>query len=657
MRALFRHGDCTKPLTEADSLPELSIMVSLKPRILIVEDNPGDLFLVKEFLKSTSLPDFEIVHAATLSEAIILLTANRFRLILLDLFLTDSEGLQTFESVYPLSAAAPVIVLTGLIDENITAETLKKGAQDYLVKGHYDQNLLEKTVRYAIERKRNQQLLKQSEEEYKLLFENNPVPMWAYDIKTQRIFMVNASATLYYGISRDEFSGLTIQDILPPEGVRESLETNCLHKTGPWRYKRKDNSVLYTEIVSHDITLGGIESRIVAVYDVTERTKVEGYLRLLESVITNANDAVLVTEAQSIDAEGPCIVYVNEAFTTMTGYTAEEVIGKTPRILQGPKTDRSELTRIREALLRQETIEVEIINYKRNGDEYWANFTIVPVEDKEGILTHFVAIQRDVTARKRQEEMIREKLERQVKERTWELNEALSKEKELVELKSKFVAIASHEFRTPLATINFAANYMRDYLDKLQPSDIVKKLESIEKQVKHMTFLLDDVLTLGKSESGKTTVVARKIDIHDFFKKIVEEVLYSTKSTHTVMFTFDSELREVKIDEKLLRNVFINLLSNAIKFSPESSEVSLSVRAENNQLRISVTDKGVGIPANEFDKIFDPFHRGSNAGAIQGSGLGLSIVKKAVELLEGELNFKSEIGKGSEFTVDLKISA
>ncbi len=632
-------------------------MVSLKPRILIVEDNAGDLFLVKEFLKRTSLPDFEILHAASLTQAIILLKTNTFRLILLDLFLTDSEGLETFERVYPLSSSAPVIVLTGLIDENITAETLKKGAQDYLLKGRYDKNLLEKTIRYAIERKQNQQLLKQSEEEYKLLFENNPVPMWAYDIKTQRILMVNASAILYYGICRDEFSSLTIQDILPPEGVRESLETNGLHKTGPWRYKRKDNSVLYTEIVSHDIRLGGIESRIVAVYDVTERTKVEGYLRLLESVITNANDAVLVTEAQSVDAEGPCIVYVNEAFTTMTGYSADEVMGKTPRILQGPKTDRTELRRIREALLKQETIEVEIINYKRNGDEYWANFTIVPVGDKDGILTHFVAIQRDVTARKRQEEMIREKLERQVKERTRELNEALSKEKELVELKSKFVAIASHEFRTPLATINFAANYLRDYLDKLQPSDIVKKLESIEKQVKHMTFLLDDVLTLGKSESGKTKVVARKIDIHDFFKKIVEEVLYSTKSTHTVMFTFDSEVREVKIDEKLLRNVFINLLSNAIKFSPESSEVSLSVRAENGQLRISVTDKGVGIPANEFDKIFDPFHRGSNAGAIQGSGLGLSIVKKAVELLEGELNFKSEIGKGSEFTVGLKISA
>lgn len=632
-------------------------MSPLGSKILIVEDNPGDLFLVKEFLKRTSLPAFEILHADTLEHALVLLKSNRFKLILLDLFLTDSNGIGTFEKIYPLSANAPVIVLTGLVDEKVTAEALKKGAQDYLVKGNYDKKLLEKTIRYAIERKQNQRLLKQSEEEYKLLFENNPVPMWAYDINTLNIVTANASAILYYGYPRDEFSRLTIQDILQPEGVAHLLRDNGLQRTGPWRHKRKDNSVLFAELVSHDIMLRGVESRLVAAYDVTDRTKVEGYLRLLESVITNANDAVLVTDGHSIEGDGPKIVYANEAFNTMTGYTVEEVIGRTPRILQGPKTDKFVLRRIREALIRQETIEVEIINYRKNGEEYWANFTIVPVTDKEGALTHYVAIQRDVTARKRQEEMTREKLERQVKERTRELNEALSKEKELVELKSKFVAIASHEFRTPLATINFATNYLKDYLPKLQPTDITKKLESIEKQVRHMTFLLDDFLTLGKSEHGKTKVTACRIDIHDFFTKIVEEVLYTTKSSHNVMFTFDSAVREVEIDEKLLRNVFINLLSNAIKFSPESSEVSLSVRTVNNQLCISIKDNGVGIPPAEFDKIFDPFHRGSNAGAIQGTGLGLSIVKKAVELLEGVLDFKSEIGKGSEFTVEFKISA
>lgn len=632
-------------------------MASDGRKILIIEDNPGDLYLVKEFLKRTSLPSFEIFHADTLVNALALLRSNSFKLILLDLFLSDSEGISTFEKIYPLSGNAPVIVLTGLIDEKITSEALKKGAQDYLVKGDFDKKLLEKTIRYAMERKQNQELLKQSEEEYKLLFESNPVPMWAYDVVTLRILTANESAILYYGYSRAEFCALTIQDILPPEGIVELLQNKGHHKTSPWRHKHKGNTVIYAEVVSHDIVLGGVQSKLVAAYDVTERTKVEGHLRLLESVITNANDAVLVTEADQIEFPGPKIVYVNEAFSTMTGYAVEEVLDKTPRILQGPKTDKRELARIRKALEMHETIEVEIINYKKNGEEYWANFTVVPVEDKQGRLTNFVAIQRDVTARKRQEEMTREKLERQVKERTRELNEALSKEKELVELKSKFVAIASHEFRTPLATINFATNYLKDYLSKLQPVEINKKLESIEKQVRHMTFLLDDVLTLGKSESGKTKVVARKIDIHDFFQKIVEEVLYSTKSTHKVTLAFDSPLKEIEIDEKLLRNVFINLLSNAIKFSPEASEVILAVRSVDNQLRISVRDSGVGIPSNEFDKIFDPFHRGSNAGAIQGTGLGLSIVKKAVELLEGVLDFKSEIGKGSEFTVGIKISA
>jgi PAS domain S-box-containing protein len=481
--------------------------------------------------------------------------------------------------------------------------------------------------------------------------------MWAYDITTLRIVTANASAVQYYGYAREEFCTLTIYDILPPEGIAELLQNNGLQKTGAWRHKRKDDVTLYAEIASHDIILGGIQSRLVAAYDVTERTKVEGHLRLLESVITNANDAVLVTEAEERDATGPRIVYVNEAFTTMTGYSVAEVIGKTPRILQGPKTDQNGLNQIREAFKRREMVEVEIINYKKSGEEYWVNFTIVPVEDKLGSLTHYVAIQRDVTARRKHEEMTREKLERQVKERTSELNEALSKEKELVELKSKFVAIASHEFRTPLATINFATNYLKDYLNKLQPADITKKLESIERQVRHMTFLLDDVLTLGKSESGKMKVVARKIDIHDFLQKVVEEVRYSTTTSHQVIFNFNSLVREIEIDEKLLRNVFVNLLSNAIKFSPDSSEVVLTVYSTDNNLMISVQDNGVGIPSQEFDKIFDAFHRGSNAGAIQGTGLGLSIVKKAVELLEGDLVFRSEIGKGSEFTVGFKISA
>src|SRR5687768_2284118 len=223
-------------------------------KILIVEDNPGDLFLVKEFLKRTSLRAFEIFHADSLEKALLLLSENSFKIVLLDLFLPDSEGIGTFEKIYPLSGSAPVVVLTGLIDEKITSEALNKGAQDYLVKGEYDKKLLEKTIRYSIERKQNQELLKQSEEEYKLLFESNPIPMWAYDVESLKIATVNEAAILYYGYSRDEFLNLTLVDILPKEGVIELQQNPAFRKTRAWRHKRKDNTIIYVEILSHDLT-------------------------------------------------------------------------------------------------------------------------------------------------------------------------------------------------------------------------------------------------------------------------------------------------------------------------------------------------------------------------------------------------------------------
>src|SRR5690606_11241211 len=166
------------------------------------------------------------------------------------------------------------------------------------------------------------------------------------------------------------FRNLSVDDILPQDAVQELLNNNRLQRSDVRRHKRKADVILYAITVSHDIVLGGTHTRLVAAYDVTERTKVEGHRRLLESVITNANDAVLVTDARVSDDARPIIVYVNEAFTRRTGYTMEEVIGKTPRILQGPNTDPHKLQRIREAVARKETVEVEIINYKKNGEEY-----------------------------------------------------------------------------------------------------------------------------------------------------------------------------------------------------------------------------------------------------------------------------------------------
>ncbi len=631
-------------------------------KILIVEDNPGDFFLIREFLKRTNLPSYKIEHATRISEAVAHLQAGSFKLILMDLFLPDSEGIQTFEKLAPFCNDVPVIVLTGLVDEAVTLGTLKRGAQDYLVKGEYDEKLLEKTIRYAIERQENQQLLKKSEEEYKLLFEGNPLPMFAYEASTFRIHTVNNAAVSFYGYTREEFCKLTVKDLRartgqPPENENPFFsEAPGIFKTGERKHVRKDGSVVHVEIVNHGILLGGIVSRLAVVYDLTERKKVEEHLRLLESVITNTNDAVLITEAEPIDLPGPKIVYANQAFTRMTGYTLEDVLGKTPRILQGPASDRSQLDKIRENMGQWRGADAELINYRKDGVEFWNSFSLVPVADETGYYTHWVSIQRDVSARKRLEEYTRHKLEKLVKERTEELNESLQKEKQLVELKNQFVAIASHEFRTPLSTIKFATNFLQQYFHKVSEEEIHRKLKKIEDQVTHMTALLEDVIMAGRTGLNKIPVVKTDINLARFVERMAEEVENSTKNTHKIKLNNSAKLEKLNTDEKLLRNVFINLLTNAIKFSPDKKYVELQVREEFNQLVIEVIDEGIGISDKDQPRLFEAFYRASNASSINGTGLGLSIVKKAVEVLGGEIDLQSKVNEGTRVKVILPLA-
>jgi PAS domain S-box-containing protein len=385
--------------------------------------------------------------------------------------------------------------------------------------------------------------------------------------------------------------------------------------------------------------------------NITKQKIAESHLRLLESVITHANDAVLITDAAPIDEPGPRIVYVNEAFTKMTGYESSEVVGRTPRILQGERTDRVQLAGIRHALNRNESIEVEIVNYKKNGEEFWNNFTLVPVMDKDKRLTHCVSIQRDVTSRRLLAETTRKRLELLVEERTLELNEALRKEKDLVELKSRFVSIASHEFRTPLSTIGFAAESILNYFDKLTTEQIKTKLRKIEDQTSHMTNLLEDILTVGKSEAGKIKVNLVSLDLKEFIESLIEETSAVAKVKRKITFVYSCAPGKINADDKLLRNVFNNLLTNAIKFSPAESEIRVVISDDERGISIEVSDEGIGIEKKELTSIFESFQRGSNASTVPGSGLGLSILKKAVELLDGSIEVKSLVGKGSTFNV------
>ena len=247
----------------------------------------------------------------------------------------------------------------------------------------------------------------------------------------------------------------------------------------------------------------------------------------------------------------------------------------------------------------------------------------------------------------------RQNLERKVADRTRELNVALDKEKELVKMKSQFVSIASHEFRTPLSSIAIAAGFVKKYQGKISLETIEEKMNNIEKQVHLMTHLLDDVLTIGKTEAGKMPVNRKPLDLSSFMNALCVEVTKAAGNTHMINTHEDIEFNEVVSDEKLLRNILINLLTNAIKFSPESDEVDFYIASDAKEVAFTVVDYGIGIPQTDLQNVFEPFYRGGNVDSIQGTGLGLSIIKKAVDLLAGTISVKSVVGKGTQINVKL----
>ena len=221
----------------------------------------------------------------------------------------------------------------------------------------------------------------------------------------------NSAAETLFGFTDTEIIGKHISLIIPKDRVSEELEIISKIKAGQYvkHYEterlRKDGSTVFISLTisplkdKNGIVIGA--SKIAR--DITKQKQEEHHLRLLESVITNTTDAVLITEATQLDDPGPRILYVNEAFTRMTGYSPEEVIGKTPRILQGPKSDIRELKRLGESLRKYQPCEITTINYKKSGAEFWINFTVNPVSDEKGQYTHFIAIERDVTQQKNEE--------------------------------------------------------------------------------------------------------------------------------------------------------------------------------------------------------------------------------------------------------------
>ncbi|HBE21765.1 MAG TPA: PAS domain-containing protein [Cyanobacteria bacterium UBA11149] len=275
------------------------------------------------------------------------------------------------------------------------------------------------TARDITERKQVEESLRESEANYRHLFEYANDSIFIIDLSTNRILDANQNASRRLGYTRKELLKLKAKDIEAPiSEERQKSILQQLQATGSIIFEhalhRKDRSKIQVEVSSRIIEYRDRLVSLSFMRDITKRKQDEERLRLLESAVFNANDAIVITEADPLDKPGPRIVYVNQGFTRMTGYAVEEAIGKTPRFLQGPKTDRAQADVIRDTLARWEPVRAELINYRKDGSEFWVELNIVPIVDDNGNYTHWMAIERDITERK-QSETASAKLE---KERT-----------------------------------------------------------------------------------------------------------------------------------------------------------------------------------------------------------------------------------------------
>jgi PAS domain S-box-containing protein len=397
---------------------------------------------------------------------------------------------------------------------------------------------------------------------------------------------------------------------------------------------------------------------------------------LLKLTLNSVGDGMIVTDEFGI------ITLINPAGQTITGYSEEEAKGKfitdifrifsnTDSVLYNKEIKEFLLNNIKieftETGLEQKNLgKVSVENtFSKIKDEKGLNkgliITFRNIEDKIAIRETLKNLNEDLQKRveKSTAELIQKNqlLEAEVSKRQLseqELTIALEKEKELNELRTRVVTNISHEFRTPLTSILSSVELIQYRLESMpgeHTEKLTKHIRIITNSVKNLNELLNDILFIGKSDSNKVDVNPVKINTLHFFQTLLEEFRAGSGRNHQVLYRSENLAPEIYTDSKLFRQILTNLLSNACKYSPPGTSVVMEIICENNMMGVSITDRGIGIPDEDQPLIFDLFHRAKNTGDFEGTGVGLSIVKRIVDQLQGSISFESRINIGTTFKV------
>jgi PAS domain S-box-containing protein len=528
------------------------------------------------------------------------------------------------------------------------------------------------------ERKKAMEQINREQQLAQTYFELAPVLFVVLDTNG-KIISANKYGIQYLGYSKAEILGKHFTEFLPDDEKDEALQRFQKIVNGTSNEFKNESTVQNSrgqilEVSWRKVAVKDKAGKVVAVLsagiDITEKKHQERLANLHQVAIQNLNDdleirirkrtADLNEAVRKLKSTNQELEVNQRLFKAIMHHFPDSVIGVLNKDLRYVFADGQELQHIglnkidnrgervfdniHPALSSEaeeklsKVFKGDRISYDVEMDDRSYTINSVPLPDERGAINEIIVVIRNITERKRVEQ---------------DLLRSIEKEKELTNMKSKFVTLASHEFRTPLTTILSSVFLLENYTGQELETKRAAHFGKIKRSVNNLIELLNDFISLGKLDEGRIKVTYSEINIKEFLERLVPEMELVRKENQTIRCEYMGEENLVFSDNQLLRSILLNLIGNAIKYSPADAEIKVTVAVTDKDLSLKVIDHGMGIPEEENKHIFKRFYRAQNAGNIEGTGLGLNIVRKYVRLLKGNIKFQSKLNVGTTFTVVL----
>ncbi len=631
--------------------------------VLLIDDSPDDRADIRQMLLRGSSQRYKFTEAETGSAALRALRemANPPGCILLDFNLPDMNALEMLAEWHagtPL-LGCPVVVLTGMAE--CGQRVIGAGAQDFLGKSWASPESLTRAIenaveRYALtrERQRAYEALCRSEQRLDLGLRVADVALAEVDYTTG-LHHLSAESAQQFGLGASAVA-LTREQVHATfhSDDRAELATRIAESLDPagvgWfamdhRVVWPSGEVRWLRVRQHVTFAGEGRARsplraMLATFDLTTEKRAEERLRLFEQAVTGIRDVVMITEAEPIDDPGPRIVYVNPAFTELTGYTAADVLGMTPRLLQGPRTDRAVLNRLRYNLEQGEAFSSETINYRKDGTELVMEWQISPLLNASSTITHFVAIQRDITGRKRLEAQL------------------IQSQK--LETVGTLAGGVAHEFNSILTTIMGQSDLL--LADLPEGSPLINKVTEINQAAGRAAILTRQLLAYGR----KQTLQPEVLNLNAVLESMAGTMRHLVGPNIDIRSVPAAGLRAVKADAGQISQVITNMVINAHDVMPAGGKLTLETAnfsldqssaqrypelKPGDYVMLAISDTGTGMSAGVQARLFEPFF--STKGIGEGTGLGLATCYGIIKQSGGHIAVCSEPGVGTTFKIYL----